>query len=96
MATVIFIKEGAQNPSVMHAVINYCMQERKTFDSNSKRRLVSGINCDGENSYREFMATKKVYGKDNGIFFHRRKSSRPSRRTKCLWSSLRERGRGMK
>ena len=70
MATVIFIKEGAQNPSVMHAVINYCMQERKTFDSNSKRRLVSGINCDGENSYREFMATKKVYGKDNGIFFY--------------------------
>lgn len=70
MATVIFIKEGAQNPSVMHAVINYCKQERKTFDSNSKRRLVSGINCDGENSYREFMATKKVYGKDNGIFFY--------------------------
>lgn len=70
MATVIFIKEGAQNPSVMHAVINYCMQERKTFDNNSKRRLVSGINCDGENSYREFMATKKVYGKDNGIFFY--------------------------
>ena len=70
MATVIFIKEGTQNPSVMHAVINYCIQERKTFDSNSKRRLVSGINCDGENSYREFMATKKVYGKDNGIFFY--------------------------
>ena len=70
MATVIFIKEGAQNPSVMHVVINYCIQERKTFDSNSKRRLVSGINCDGENSYREFMATKKVYGKDNGIFFY--------------------------
>ena len=70
MATVIFIKEGAQNPSVMHAVINYCKQERKTFDSNSKRRLVSGINCDGENSYCEFMATKKVYGKDNGIYFY--------------------------
>lgn len=39
-------------------------------DSKSKRRLVSGINCDGENAYREFMATKKVYGKDNGIFFY--------------------------
>lgn len=70
MATVIFIKEGRQNRSAMRAVINYCQQENKTFDSKSKRRLVSGVNCDGENAYREFMATKKVYGKDNGIFFY--------------------------
>ena len=54
----------------MRAVINYCLQEHKTFDSKSKRRLVSGINCDGENAYREFMATKKVYEKDNGMFFY--------------------------
>ena len=60
MATVIFIKEGRQNRSAMRAVINYCQQEYKTFDSKSKRRLVSGVNCDGENAYREFMATKKV------------------------------------
>ena len=70
MATVILIKEGRQNRSAMRAVINYCQQEYKTFDSKSKRRLVSGVNCDGENAYREFMATKKVYGKDNGIFFY--------------------------
>ena len=70
MATVIFIKEGRQNRSAMRAVINYCQQKHKTFDSKSKHRLVSGVNCDGENAYREFMATKKVYGKDNGIFFY--------------------------
>lgn len=70
MATVIFIKEGRQNRSAMCAVINYCQQEYKTFDNKSKRRLVSGVNCDGENAIREFMATKKVYGKDNGIFFY--------------------------
>ena len=70
MATVIFIKEGRQNRSAMRAVINYCLQEYKTFDSKSKRRLVSGVNCDDENAHREFMATKKVYGKDNGIFFY--------------------------
>ena len=70
MATVIFIKEGRQNPSAMRGVINYCQQEYKTYDERSKRKLVSGINCDGENSFREFMATKKVYGKDNGIFFY--------------------------
>ena len=70
MATVIFIPEGRQKPSAMRAVINYCQQEYKTFDSKSKRRLVSGINCDGTNSFREFLATKKVYGKDSGIFFY--------------------------
>ena len=70
MATVIFIKEGRQNRSAMRVVINYCQQEYKTFDSKSKRRLVSGVNCDGENAYREFMATKKVYEKDNGMFFY--------------------------
>ena len=70
MATVIYIKEGRQNTSAMRAVINYCVQEYKTFDYKSNRRLVSGINCDGTNSFREFMATKKVYGKDNGIFFY--------------------------
>ena len=70
MATVIFIKESRQNPSAMRAVINYCQQEYKTFDSRSKRQLVSGINCDGANSYHEFMATKKVYGKADGIFFY--------------------------
>ncbi len=70
MATVIFIKESRQNPSAMRAVINYCQQEYKTFDRRSKRQLVSGINCDGANSYREFMATKKVYGKADGIFFY--------------------------
>lgn len=70
MATVIFIKEGRQNPSAMSAVINYCQQKYKTYDSKSKQRLVSGINCDGDNSFREFMATKKVHGKANGVFFY--------------------------
>lgn len=70
MATVIYIKESRQNPSAMRAVINYCQQKYKTFDSRSKRQLVSGINCDGANSFREFMATKKVYGKADGIFFY--------------------------
>ena len=70
MATVIFIKEGRQNRSAMRAVINYCRQEYKTYDSKSGRRLVSGINCDGDNTFHEFMATKKVHGKDNGVFFY--------------------------
>ena len=70
MATVIYIPEHRQNRFAMRAVINYCMQEYKTIDSKSKRILISGVNCDGANSFREFMATKKIYGKDNGFFFY--------------------------
>ena len=70
MATVMYIPEQRQNRFAMRAVINYCMQEYKTFDSKSKRKLISGVNCDGANSFREFMATKKVHGKDNGFFFY--------------------------
>ena len=70
MATVMYIPEHRQNRFAMRAVINYCMQEYKTIDSKSKRRLVSGVNCDGDNSFLEFMATKKVHGKDNGVFFY--------------------------
>ena len=51
MATVMFIPESTQNRFAMRAVINYCQQEYKTFDSKSKRRLVSGVNCDGANSF---------------------------------------------
>ena len=58
----MYIPEHRQNRFAMRAVINYCQQEYKTFDSKSKRRLVGGVNCDGENAFREFMATKKVLG----------------------------------
>lgn len=70
MATVMYIPEHRQNRFAMRAVINYCMQKYKTYDSKSKRKLVSGVNCDGANAFREFMATKKVYGKYNGFFFY--------------------------
>ena len=70
MATVMYIPEHRQNRFAMRAVINYCMQKYKTFDNKSKRQLISGVNCDGANAFREFMATKKIYGKDNGFFFY--------------------------
>ena len=70
MATVMYIPEHRQNRFAMRTVINYCMQEYKTFDNKSKRQLISGVNCDGANAFQEFMATKKIYGKDNGFFFY--------------------------
>lgn len=66
----MYIPEHQQNRFAMRAVINYCMQEYKTFDNKSKRQLISGVNCDGANAFQEFMATKKVYGKNNGFFFY--------------------------
>ena len=70
MATVMYIPEHRQNRFAMRAVINYCMQEYKTYDNKSKRQLISGVNCDGANSFREFMATKKIYDKNNGFFLY--------------------------
>ena len=70
MATVMYIPEHRQNRFAMRAVINYCQQEYKTYDNKSKRQLINGVNCDGANSFQEFMATKKIYGKGNGFFFY--------------------------
>nr|WP_316626729.1 relaxase/mobilization nuclease domain-containing protein [uncultured Ruminococcus sp.] len=39
--------------------------------------MVSGVNCDGENAFREFMATKRVHDKANGIFFYHYAQSFP-------------------
>ena len=60
MATVNFIPEHTQNASAMRGVIGYCQKEKKTVDEKSGRCLVSGINCNGENAYEEFMTTKEV------------------------------------
>lgn len=69
MATVIFIKESKQAPSVMRGCINYCVQEKKTVDSDG-RQYVGGVNCLGRHAYEEFMATKNLYGKACGTYFY--------------------------
>ena len=61
MATVMFIPERRQSVSAMKGVLAYCCQAQKTEAGG--RRYVSGINCDGENAFEEFMLTKTVYGK---------------------------------
>lgn len=70
MATVNFIPESNQNISAMKAVIDYCLQQKKVADEGSGRRLVSGVNCNGENSFTEFMATKNANKKKGGITFY--------------------------
>lgn len=70
MATVNYIPESNQSISAMEAVIDYCLQQKKVADEDSGCRLVSGVNCNGENSFTEFMATKNAHKKKGGITFY--------------------------
>lgn len=79
MATVSFISESGQSISAMKAVIDYCLQQKKVAYEESGRRLVSGVNCNGENAFTEFMATKTAHRKKNGMnFYHYVQSFSPN------------------
>lgn len=70
MATVTYIRESKQSISAMKGVIDYCCQDKKVYDKISNQRLISGINCDGENAFAEFLTTKKSYKKTDGMNFY--------------------------
>ena len=53
----------------MRGCIRYCVQEKKTVDSDG-RQYVGGVNCLGQHAYEEFMATKNLYGKACGTYFY--------------------------
>ena len=70
MATVTYIKERTQTVSAMRAVMRYCMKPEKIWDEQSRRHLISGVNCDGGNTITEFLATKTAHGMLDGINFY--------------------------
>lgn len=70
MPIVRFIKNEKQNPSSMKGSIDYCLQKYKTIDSQTGRRYVSGINCNGLNAYKEFMTTKFANNANDGRYFY--------------------------
>ena len=70
MATFQYIKETNQSIAAMKGLISYCTQDKKVCDDISQRRLVGGVNCDGENAFTEFMVTKKSYNKVKGTNFY--------------------------
>ena len=70
MATVSFIPESNQSISAMKGVIAYCLQQKKVADEGSGRRLVGGVNCNGENAFMEFMTTKTAHEKTGGMTFY--------------------------
>lgn len=70
LASITYIKEARQRPSDMQRVMEYCMQEKKTWDEESGIRWVGGVNCDGINAITEFEATKAAWSKEDGIRFY--------------------------
>lgn len=70
MAIISFVNyRGGQSRSCMKAVMAYTMQDKKTVWNDTQ--LVTGINCDARKAYEDFMATKKLYHKADGVlFFH--------------------------
>ena len=70
MATFTYIKETNQSIAAMKGLISYCTQDKKVYDRLSEKRLVGGVNCDGENAFTEFMVTKKSYNKVKGTNFY--------------------------
>ena len=78
MAVLVAIRSTKQSPSAMRGLINYCLQDKKTFDINSDRKLITGVNCIAQNAYAEFMTTKAVYHNEGGVnFYHFSQSFSP-------------------
>lgn len=59
----------------MGAVMRYTMQNKKTVWEGAK--LITGINCQPESVYADFMTTKRLYHKTNGVMFYHMVQSFP-------------------
>lgn len=70
MAIVHFVnyKRGTQSRAVMRGVMLYVIQEKKTAWEGGP--LVSGINCQPQSVYDDFLNTKLLYHKDGGVMFY--------------------------
>ena len=77
MAIVHFVnyKRGTQSRAAMRSVMLYVMQEKKTAWEGAP--LVSGINCQPQSVYDDFLNTKLLYHKDGGTMFYHMVQSFP-------------------
>ena len=77
MAIVHFVnyKRGTQSRAAMRGVMLYVMQEKKTAWEGAP--LVSGINCQPQSAYDDFLNTKLLYHKDGGVMFYHMVQSFP-------------------
>ena len=77
MAIVHFVnyKKCTQSRAAMRGVMLYVMQEKKTAWEGVP--LVSGINCQVQSVYDDFLNTKLLYHKDGGVMFYHMVQSFP-------------------
>lgn len=77
MAIVHFVnyKRGTQSRAAMRGVMLYVIQERKTTWEDGP--LISGINCQPQSVYDDFLNTKLLYHKDGGVMFYHMVQSFP-------------------
>ena len=77
IAIVHFVnyKRGTQSRTAMRGVMLYVMQEKKTAWEGGP--LVSGINCQPQSVYDDFLNTKLLYHKDGGVMFYHMVQSFP-------------------
>ena len=77
MAIVHFVdyKRGTQSRAAMRGVMLYVMQEKKSAWEGEP--LVSGINCQPQSVYDDFINTKLLYHKDGGVMFYHMVQSFP-------------------
>lgn len=77
MAIVHFVnyKRGTQSRAAMRGVMLYVMQEKKTAWEGGP--LVSGINCQPQSVYDDFLNTKLLYHKDGEVMFYHMVQSFP-------------------
>ena len=77
MSIVHFVnyKRGTQSRAAMRGVMLYVMQEKKTAWEGEP--LVSGINCQPQSPYDDFLNTKLLYHKDGGVMFYHMVQSFP-------------------
>ena len=77
MAIIHFVnyKKGTQSRAAMRGVMLYVMQEKKTTWEGEP--LISGINCQPQSVYDDFLNTKLLYHKDGGVMFYHMVQSFP-------------------
>ena len=68
-------KKGTQTRSCMKSVMRYVSQLSKTLWKGQP--LISGIGCQPETAFDEFLSTKLLHHKDGGVMFYHMVQSFP-------------------
>ena len=68
-------KKGTQSRGCMKSVMRYVAQENKTLWNGEQ--LISGIGCQPETAFDEFLSTKLLHHKDSGVMFYHMVQSFP-------------------